>query len=182
MFPPPTRKIKVFDKRPTTLDKSVWEAGIILQSTDKAPSVILYKPSFESVCAFDNTGSDASSTFSKSVTTGFTFTQSITIGVEASLEASVEFIKASLKMSTSITFTSQWSKTITETMLFTVPAGKRAYAYQGFIYSEILDFDGTNYNWRTGGKAKCLTSALTTTASPIVSTEAELKNEHGSGE
>jgi hypothetical protein len=163
------KKLEIFKVRPE-LSKHSFDSGIPLQATaERMESIILYTPDMQSIGAIDNTASDATTTYAKSVTTGFTFGVSTTISVETSLEATVEFVKVGLKVTSSITISSQWSTSVTETMQFFVPAGKMAFTYQGYIWSEIMVYRQGNYTWSTeAGRARCLTNILATSRVPLV--------------
>ncbi|WP_116248381.1 hypothetical protein [Nocardiopsis sp. FIRDI 009] len=163
---PVKKKIEVFDKRPQ-LDKESFNKGIPLQATaEQMRAIILYAPTLQLVGSIDNTNSDADTTWSRSVTTGFTFTQSLTIGVETALEVNVEFVKASMKISTSMTFSSQWARSVTETMQFSVPAGKKTFMYQGYIWSEIAIYENSEYKW-SNEVARCLSNVMATSREPL---------------
>lgn len=164
-FGPPDNEIKIFDTQPPATEDT-WNHGIPLGAGTTNRHLILFQPTFQTLCGIDNTSSEAATTYARSVTVGFTFTETLSIGIETAIEASVEFIKVSVKMSTTLSFSSQWSKSVTETVNFTVGAGKRAFLHQGTISSRVLAFDGTTFQYESD-TARCLTNAVTTTKDPL---------------
>ncbi|SHG95909.1 hypothetical protein [Streptoalloteichus hindustanus] len=163
----PTKQVEILTSRPTVLNSEVFDKGLPLPATEqKMSAVILYAPTLQIIGSLDNTNSDAATSWSRSVTTGFTFSTSVTIGVSTTAEVTVEFVKGSVTVSSSLTFSSQWSKSVTETMMFSVPAGKKTFMYQGYIWSEVLDYENQQYSW-AGERARCLTNVLVTTKSPL---------------
>lgn len=164
-FPPPTTQIKIYDARPPAT-KDTWEHGIPLGAGATNRHLILFAPTFQTLCGLDNTGSEADSTYQRSVTTGFTFTESVSLGIETTIEADVEFVKFSVTLSTTLSFSSEWSRAVTETVNVSVPAGKVAFLHQGYILSRVLAFDGTNYTWEPE-TARCLTNSVKTTTEPL---------------
>jgi hypothetical protein len=103
------------------------------------------------------------------VTTGFTFSTSQTISAEAYFEASVEVVKAGFKVGLSISFTEQWSSSQTTEFSFSVPGGKKAFTYQGYLMSRILRFDASTGNYAYLPEvARFVTNILSTSDVPLV--------------
>jgi hypothetical protein len=164
-FGPPDTSIKIYPSQPPANEDS-WQHGIPLGAGATNRHLIMFEPTFQTLCGIDNTGSAAAATYSRSVTTGFTYTESVSIGIETAVEVSVEFVKVSVKLSTTLSFSSQWSKSVTESVDFTVPAGQRAFLHQGTIVSRVLAYDGNSYQWEPE-TARCLTNSVTTTSDPL---------------
>jgi hypothetical protein len=164
-FPPPDIDIIVYATQPAA-SVDTWQHGIPLGAGQTNRHLIMFEPTFQTLCGIDNTDSIATATYSRSVTTGFTFTETLTLGIETSAEASVEFVKVTVKMSTTVSFSAQWSVSVTETVDFSVPPGKRAFLHQGYILSRVLANDGTKVQWEPE-TARCLTNSVTTTADPL---------------
>lgn len=165
-FPNDEKEVKIFDKLPTA-DETAFEAGVLLVSTAHATSrIILYAPGLKSLGAIDNSNSDASATWSRSVSTGFRFGTTYTISAEVAVEVNGVFAKGTFKVSSSLSLTAEWSKVVTETISFQVPAGGKALAYQGFLRSAVLQYSNSTYTY-LDDKGVGLT--------PIVVTTKELK-------
>ena len=130
-------------------------------------TIILYCGDVHLLYEIDNTESAAVSTFSRSVTEGFTFSSQQTLSTEASFEVGCEVAKAGFKMSVSVSFTEEWNKTVTETVTFAVPGGEMAFAYQAYIRSAILRYTPSDGSYVYMGFAKFFTPALKTVRKPV---------------
>jgi hypothetical protein len=165
-FPNEDKEVKIFDKLPTA-NEEAFDAGVPLDSTAHAMTrIILYAPGLRSIGAIDNSGSDASATWSRSVSTGFRFGTTYTISAEVAVEINGVFAKGTFKVSSSLSLTAEWSKLVTETISFQVPGGKKAFAYQGYLRSALLQYSNSKYAYKDDNGV-----GLT----PIVVTTKELK-------
>lgn len=168
-MPPVGHKIKVFDTRPQP-SKDTFDQGALLISDKPTEqlSMILYSQNLQNIGYIDNLASDATTTYEKSVTIGFVFSTSQSIATEVAAEFDIEFVKASVKITLTLTFTEEWSKSTTETYSFQVGPGKEAYTYQGYVRSQVLRHDLTNdtYAW-VGTEGTLFTPALVTRNQPI---------------
>ena len=166
-FPPRDKRLKIFEHLPPP-NQDTFDHGLLLVAKDDYVDVIImYAPSLESLGSIDNSGSPAQASYSKSVTSGFTFSMSQKIGVETELEAGVVIAKGSFTMSMELSFTEQWNSSQTETVSFSVPAGEKAFTYQGYLLSRKLRFspvDGFNY---VDNEGRFLTNVIKTTPEPI---------------
>lgn len=164
-------KVTIFDKKPEP-GREAFEQGVPLspEQENSRRAIILFEPNLQHIGSIDNTDSPASTTYAKSVTSGFTFTMSQGIDYTISLEASVDVVKVNESVSFNLTFTEQWSKSTTETFEFSVPAGKKAFTYQGYILAATMENTGTNdYHWVSGGEqGRFLTNVLRTTSIPLM--------------
>jgi hypothetical protein len=129
--------------------------------------IVLYSPDLDNIGCIDNTNSDASSTYSISLTKGFTFTTSQSFSLELSFEASAEIVKAGIKIGFNLTFTEQWSTSTTETIQFSVPSGKQAFTYQGYLLSAILRYNPADNTYKYTEYGKLKTNIVTTTRTAI---------------
>jgi hypothetical protein len=167
-IPPRPEKLKVFDHLPPPCyDSFIHGLPVMSQSSEYVDMIILYNGDIHRLYEMDNTESGAASTFTKSVTEGFTFSSQQTLSAELSFEAGFDIVKVGFKMSVSVSFTEQWNKTVTETVSFTVPAGEWAFAYQAYINTAILRYTPEDNSYTYMGKAKFLTPSLKTTKTPI---------------
>jgi hypothetical protein len=161
-------KVTIFPKRPPAVEATFNQSLLKKSQTGEVEVIVLYAPDLQIIGSIDNTKSATTTTYSESVTTGFTFSTTQELSIAASLEADFEVVKAGLTVTASISFTEEWSQSRTVSMSFEVPPGKKAFNYQGYILAEILSYDtkaGT-YSY-TGNSARCLTNVLTSTNDPI---------------
>jgi hypothetical protein len=155
------------DKPPATAD-TFANSLPTLAKADYSDVIVLFAPNLIGMGSIDNTKSPAESRYSKSVTSGFTFTASQTLSAEAYFEASAEVVKVGFKVGLSLTFTEQWNKSTTETIEFVVPAGKKAFNYQGTLVAATLRFDAASGGYSYQSTAKFLTNTLVTSETPLV--------------
>ena len=167
-IPRPSTKVTIFPARPPAIADTFKQSLPKIATEDELQVIVLYAPNLQNVGCIDNTNSDTTTDYSKSVESGFTFSTSQTLSVEASFEASVEVVKAGFKVGLSISFTEQWSTSTTETMTFSVPAGKKAFTYQGYMLASILSYDAKSGAYAYKDTAQFLTNVLATSAVPLV--------------
>ncbi|MBF0145338.1 MAG: hypothetical protein HQL84_05665 [Magnetococcales bacterium] len=168
-FPPPVKhELQIFDSLPAA-NETTFNAGIPgLNTENVAVSIILYSPNLQIVASLDNTNSSVTSTYTTSITQGFTFSTTQSVSITESVGVSIEVVTASVSTTFALSFTEQWSTSTTKTMSFSCPPGKKAFVYQGTLMSQSLKFDsGSNtYTW-SGEAAKALTQVLVTSDTPI---------------
>lgn len=168
-IPAKPTKVTIFPALPPNDADTFRQSLPTLSTTNVLKAIVLYAPNLQNVGCIDNTNSDTTTTYSQSVTSGFTFSTSQTFSAEASFEASAEVVKAGLKVGFSISFTEQWSTTSTVTMDFAVPGGKKAFTYQGYLMSRILCYDAASGQYSYQNEtARFLTNILSTSATPLV--------------
>ena len=162
-------KVVIFDALPVANNDTFLKSLPTLSKTDVLEVIVLYSPDLQNVGSIDNTNSDTVTSYSQSLTSGFTFSSSQSFSVGASFEVSIEVVKIGFTMGFSISFNEEWSKSRTETMSFEVPAGKKAFTYQGYLMSRILRYDAKtdtySYDKET---AKFITNILSTSRTPLV--------------
>lgn len=166
---PKISKVTIFDALPPS-DRNTFINSLPVVSTTKYVDVIvLYAPNLQNVGSIDNTNSATTTTYSSSVTSGFTFSMSQTISAEASFEASAEVVKVGFKIGLSISFTEQWSSSQTTSFSFSVPGGKKAFTYQGYLLSRILRFDANTGNYSYLPEVgRFVTNILSTSDTPLL--------------
>ncbi|MFH8339628.1 hypothetical protein [Streptomyces sp. AM6-12] len=168
--PDEIEEFTIFDDLPyagkNTFDKSVS----IMSSTNERRAVVFYAPDLKSLCCIDNSASEAEATYTKSVTEGFTHSESLTVSAQYTIEGSFEIAKASKTFGFSFTFSAETSKSTTESISFTVPAGKKAFLYQGFFRTKILKHSPAigEYSWVEGSEGLYLCSGTKTTTKPLI--------------
>ncbi|MDC7872049.1 hypothetical protein TH60_21390 [Pantoea ananatis] len=138
-------------------------------TTNQLEAIVLFAPNLQNIGVIDNTHSSATTTYEKSLTTGFTFTSSQTFSAEASFEASAEVVKAGVKIGFSISFTEEWSKSTTDTFSFSVGPNKKAFTYQGYLQARILRYNPADDSFAyVNSVARFVTNILTTSEVPLV--------------
>lgn len=166
-IPPKHHELKIFDSRPPA-SENTFNRGLPVIAKEKYVEVIvLHSANLEEVGCLDNTNSDVTSKYSKSTTSGFTFSMSQTLSAELSFEANIEFVKAGLKIGFSLTFTETWNKSQTETIDYSVPAGKKAFVYQGYLRSSILRYNPDSDTYKYVDNGRFLTNIFKTSDKPI---------------
>ncbi|HWV46313.1 MAG TPA: hypothetical protein VN039_09905 [Nitrospira sp.] len=131
-----------------------------------------FESDVQNIGSIDNTNSATTTTYASSVTSGFTFSTSQTISAEASFEASAEVVKVGFKVGLSISFTEQWSSSQTTEFSFSVPGGKRAFTYQGYLLSRILRYDPSTDNYTYLSEvARFVTNILSPSEVPLVDSQ-----------
>ncbi len=164
---PVPSKIEVFSKLPTP-SAEVFNAGIPLDNAaESLSSIILYQPDLENIGCLDNAASAASSTYSLSVTSGFTFTSTQSIGAEFLAEVNVIVAKSSLKLTMNLQFSEQWNESKTETISCTVGGGKIAYLYRGTLCSRFLTYNPKERSYTYGKAGRFSSNNVLTSDTPI---------------
>jgi len=166
---PISRKMKIFDKLPPPILDTFQQSLLKKSTTNTLEAIVLYAPDLKNIGCIDNTQSKAAASYAKAVTSGFTFSATQTFSTESSVEASVEVVKVGFKVGFSLSFNEQWSESITETVSFEVPAGEKAYLYQGYMLAKTLIQDNSNGTFRWGNEtAKFVTNILATHETPLL--------------
>lgn len=173
-IPIPKTNVTIFPSLPKANEDTFYKSLPKIATSQYTDVIVLYSPNLQNVGAIDNIHSSTTTTYQQSVTSGFTFSAAQTFSAEAYFEASVEVIKAGAKIGFSFTFTEQWSKTQTQSFSFSVPGGKKAFTYQGYVLSKILRYDAA-HNTFTYQKetAQFLSNLLTTSEEPLVDKKSE---------
>lgn len=163
-------EVTIFQERPNAT-KDTFDQSVIYESgSDERLAVVLYAPDLQNIGSIDNTKSAASATYLRSVTEGFSVGSTITFSSTFSVEVSAEVFKASMQLGMSISFTAQYNKSTTESVSFTVPAGKKAFLYQGYLRTVILKHDvgrGT-YAYVPNSDGRFLSNLTVTADKPVV--------------
>ncbi|MBB5940348.1 hypothetical protein [Streptomyces zagrosensis] len=166
----PTAGVTIFAERPGA-SKDVFDQSVIFQQDSQTGRALtLYAPDLQNIGCIDNTGSGATTTYAKSVSTGFTTSLTTQFTIETRAEVSIEVVKASLSVGFSVSFTEQYSKVTTQTMTFSVPPGHKAFTYQGYIRTVVIQHDTGNrtYEYQPGTEGTFLTEVLVTSPVPVI--------------
>lgn len=166
--PPPSSGLTIFDSEPPA-DAATFAAGVAATNTSAdSLAVILFSPNLQIVASMDNTNSQVTSSYSTSVTHGFTFSTTQSLSITQEVGVSIEIVTAKVSVTFALSFTEQWNESSTLTLMFSCPPGEKAFVYQGTLLSKILQFsaEDATYAW-TGAAGKALTQVLVTSGVPI---------------
>jgi hypothetical protein len=167
--PPPTTSVTIFPTDPGAATQTIFEQGIPATSTDvEMLAIVLFSPNLQLIASLDNTNSEATSTYSTSVSHGFTFSTTQSLSITAEVGVNIEIFTAKVSTTFALSFTESWTTTQTRDISFSCPPGKKAFVYQGTLMSKLMKFDDATaqYSWITGA-TKALTEVLVTTNTPV---------------
>jgi hypothetical protein len=167
-IPPRPGKLTIFDKLPPANRDTFSKSLPTTATADRLQAITLYAPDLQSIGSIDNSTSDATSSYSQSVTSGFTFSTTQTFSSQLSVEVSIEIVKAGLTLGFSLSFTETWDKSTTTTMEFSVPPGKKAFTYQGYMLAAVINFDARTGEYSYLSTGRCMTPVLATSHVPLV--------------
>ena len=161
-IPPKDTSLIIYEKEPPENADTFQHSLPVSQLSNYIDRLVLFAPDLQLIGTVDNSNSSVATTYAKSVTTGFTFSSTQTLGIKVAAEAGVVFAKASFEFSFSISFTEQYSTSSTETVSFGVPAGQKAFLYQGTLRSRILRYDPAKDSYKYQDDASFLTTIFDT--------------------
>ena len=164
------KKVTVHTNQPPA-NEETFKTGMPLAGVgDYADTMIFFCPDFENVGYIDNLESSVKTTYSRSVTVGFENTAGISISAEISMEMDFVVAKYGVKMGVSMSLTSAWNQSQTETLTFEVGPGEEAYLYQGKLRSIILRYNPANnmFEYINSSLNSFHSDAVKTTREPIV--------------
>ncbi|HEX5308212.1 MAG TPA: hypothetical protein VFW38_03940 [Solirubrobacteraceae bacterium] len=166
-IPPGHTGVQIFDKLPPADADTFSKALPLLATTNYEQAMVLYAPDLENIGSIDNTTSQATTSYSETVTTGFVFSTTQTLSIEASAEVTIEVVKASLTIGFSISFTETWSSEKATTIGFSVPPGEKAFTYRGYLCTAILQYSAATGKYSYGQTGRFLTPILATSKQPL---------------
>jgi hypothetical protein len=166
-IPRPPATVTIFPSRPPAIEDTFKKSLPKIATENELQAIVLFAPDLQNVGSIDNTNSDTTTTYEKTVTSGFTFSTSQELSVEANFEAGIVIAKGSIKVGLTFTFTEEWSSSTSETMSFSVPGGKKAFTYQGYMMAQILSFDPATARYTYKDTARLLSNVLATSTVPI---------------
>lgn len=133
-----TIDLQVYDELPPAdMDTFIHSLPSVQHDTYQDVTV-LYLPELINVACLDNTQSTSSSDYGVQLTVGFSESNSLSFGYGASMSAGIRWLNTEFSFSSEISFTDQYGETRTETANFQVPAGQKAFIYQGRILTRTL--------------------------------------------
>jgi hypothetical protein len=160
--------VEIFDTLPPA-NATTFDMGLPLEqeSSDYVDVIILSHADLQSIGSIDNSTSDCAASYSKSVTKGFTFSMGQKISSEFTFDLNAIIEKASVKVGLELSFNEQWNTSVVETVNFNVPAGKKAFFYQGYTMASILRMDCKKCTFSYVSTAKMLTPTIVTSDKPL---------------
>lgn len=167
-IPPKKTKVQIFTARPAPTEDTFLKSLPKVATQEKLQAIVMFAPDLQLIGSIDNTNSEVTTTYEKSVTSGFTFTMGQELSISANFEADVVVAKVGGSIGLSFTFTEEWSSSTTESMSFEVPAGKKAFTYQGYLMAQILEYDASSGTYTYKEAARLLSNVLATSAIPLV--------------
>lgn len=165
---PATPEITIYKTLPPEgRDTFIHSLPLEQTQNDRICAVVLCKPDMQNIGCIDNTNSEGSIQYSKTITSGFTFTFGQKISAGFTFSAGTLFTKAEFNIGFEISFSEQWNNSQSETITFTVPKNSKAYLYQGYLYASVLEFNLNTlvYTYREIGSFA--TNIIKTTPTPI---------------
>ena len=165
---PCTPEVKIYDELPTACSDTFVHSLPLEQTQNEIISVmVLYAPNLENIGCIDNTDSDGSAQYSKTITSGFTFTFGQKLAAGLTYSAGTLFQKAEFNVNMEISFTEQWNNSQSETISFSVPHHSKAYLYQGYLQCAVLQYNVTTFTYSYKETGTFLTNIMKTTPKPI---------------
>ncbi len=164
------KKVTVYTSLPPANEETFRSGMPLVGSGNYADTMIFFCPDFENVGYIDNLQSGVTTTYSRSVTVGFENTKEISISTETSMELDFTIVKFGVTMGVSMSLTSAWNESQTETLSFEVGPGEEAYLYQGKLRSVVLRYDPANnmFEYLNSTLNFFDSDAVKTTREPIV--------------
>ena len=161
-------EVKIYDALPPEIKDTFIHSLPLEQTKNNIIScMVLYAPDLENIGCIDNRNSEGQAQYSKTITSGFTFTfgQKISAGLKYS--AGTLLTKAEFSASIEISFTEQWNKSQSETITFSVPKNAVAYLYQGYLQCAVLEFNTDTFKYSYKETGRFLSNIIKTTPKPI---------------
>lgn len=175
-IPYPT-EVEIFDVLPpANNDTFIKSLPLVQTEDDKISVMVLYTPDLEDVGCIDNTNSSGAATYSKSITSGFSIESTQLFNYTTNFSAGVGVVKGGISTSFEISFTEQYNRSQTETVTFSVPSGERAFLYQGYMKSMILEYNIRTFSYEYKEPGRFTTNMITTATDPIVQCPAYMQS------
>lgn len=169
-FPIKPKKTEIFLTKPPANEDTFCKSMFLEPTAKYIDAVVLYHTDMKLLHFLDNSDSTATTTYSLSVSKGFTYSMSQNILAGMQFETDFLFEKNKITIQLSLTFSETWNKTTTETISITVGGGEQAYLYQGTVRSAILRYDAEKMTFHYPGRpyeGNYLVGETKTTREPI---------------
>lgn len=169
-FPVKPQKTEIFLTKPPANENTFCKSMFLEPTAKYIDAVVLYHTDMKLLHFLDNIDSMASTTYTLSVSKGFTYSMSQNILAGMQFETDFLFEKNKITIQLSLTFSETWNKATTETISITVGGGEQAYLYQGTVRSAILRYDAEKMTFHYLGRpyeGNYLVGETKTTREPI---------------
>jgi hypothetical protein len=160
-------EVEVYDKLPPANEDTFINSLPCLSETDHAEVIVFYNSDIQKKGFLDNTNSSADTKYSKSISSGFQISTSLSFSYETNFEINAEVVKAGCKFGYNVSLTTQWSTEQTNSIEFSVPAGKKAFLYQVTVLCAKLRLDSKTGKYSYVEYGKFLTDAYKTSDKPL---------------
>lgn len=167
-FPVPKKEIEVFDKKPAPCFSTFDRSLPIERTSDYSVVMVFYSADVKQLVYLDNTASEAETSFTDSMSVGFSHSTKVGVTLEVGCEIQFKFVKLGITFSVNVEFTFEWSEVRTKEIQITVPARKKAFLYQAFINCQKLRLDHKTGKYEYIGQPEVLdTESYETTEMPL---------------
>ncbi len=168
----------VYDSLPSASSDTFIHSLPIVVKDGLARSNVLYAPELVNIACLDNTQSTADTTYSISITVGFSKGQEFAFDYGVAMSVGFEFFGAEASYGFEASFNSQYNAQIEEKVTVHVPAGQKAFIYQANILTKVLiqtTTNGDTYEWEgVSTDGNFLTKEIVTSTEPLVALPAPL--------
>lgn len=160
-------EVKIYGELPPeAADTFIHSLPLEQTDNDSISVMVFYAPDLQNIGCIDNTDSAGSAQYSKTVTSGFTFTFGQKIAGGAKYAAGVMFQKAELSVNIELSLTEQWNSSQSETISFSVPSKSKAFLYQGYLQCAVLEYNMKNFKYSYKQKGRFMTNMIKTAPVP----------------
>ena len=160
-------EVTVFDSLPPANSDTFMQSLLCTTDENYTDAMVFYSSDVQKIGHIDNTGSNATAKYVKSVTSGFVTSIAFGMSTETNVELNAEVVKVGTKIGFHVSLTDQWTKTQTETIEFNVPAGSSAFLYQVIIQCARLRLNNATGKYSYVDHGKFLTNSYKTTDKPL---------------
>ena len=167
-IPPKPHELKIYDNLPPAVEDTFYHGLPLINDEKHVDVMILHSADIESLGCLDNSNSDVKSSYSKSTTSGFSFSMTQKLSSKLSFSAGVVFAKAGVEIGLELSFTETWNNSQTETIQFSIEGGKKAFVYQGYLQSSILRYDAEEDSFKYIQSGRFLTDIFKTSDKPLL--------------
>lgn len=170
--------VKIYEALPPACEDTFIHSLPLEQTqNDIISTMVVYAPDFENIGCIDNTGSEGQAQYSKTITSGFTFTAGQKISSGLNFSAGSLISKSEFSINLEISFTEQWNSSQSETVTFTVPKNSKAFLYQGYLQAAVLEYNTKTFHYSYKKQGRFLSNIIKTTPKPIDTKPAKLISE-----
>jgi hypothetical protein len=176
-FPVPSQ-IQIFPTLPPA-NADTFNCGIPIEQTsgDYNDVIILSYGDLESIGVLDNSKSNGAVSYSKTVTSGFTFSMGQKIAAGFSYEVNAGIAKSGVNLNLELSFNETWDESTSETVQFDAPANTTVYMYQGVTKASVLRLHTSTLKLEYISSAQMKSPCVVATDKPLTG-KAVVTNKH----